>query len=127
MVAKGELLKSEEVTRIQFRRALKIARDLLMLGETMSGRDAQTARDLLSTDARYLGIALANIVHLINPSVIILGGQVAQAGELLIAPLQANLRDLCMPAAGSSARIVQGKLGSEANIVGAVTLALQDI
>lgn len=36
------------------RRALEIARDLLMLGESMSGRDAQTARDLLSTDARYL-------------------------------------------------------------------------
>jgi hypothetical protein len=36
------------------RRGLEIARDLLMLGESMSGRDAQTARDLLSTDARYL-------------------------------------------------------------------------
>ncbi len=75
----------------------------------------------------YLGIALANIVHLINPGMIILGGQVAQAGELLIVPLQARIRDLCLPAASSSVRIVQGKLGSEANIVGAVTLALQDI
>ena len=37
------------------RRALEVARDLLMLGETMSGRDAESARDLLSTDARYLG------------------------------------------------------------------------
>lgn len=36
------------------RRALEIARDLLMLGESMSGRDAETARGLLSTDARYL-------------------------------------------------------------------------
>lgn len=36
------------------RRALEIARDLLMLGESMSGRDAQGARDLLSTDARYM-------------------------------------------------------------------------
>ena len=37
------------------RRALEIARDLLTLGESMAGRDAETARDMLATDARYLG------------------------------------------------------------------------
>jgi hypothetical protein len=36
------------------RRALEIARDLLTLGESMSGRDAEAARGLLSADARYL-------------------------------------------------------------------------
>src|SRR5260370_30382540 len=75
----------------------------------------------------YLGIALANIVHLMNPGIIILGGQVAQAGELLTLPLQARLQDLCLKAACQSLRVVQGSLGSEANLVGAVTLALQDI
>jgi glucokinase len=75
----------------------------------------------------YFGIALANIVHLVNPGMIILGGPVAQAGELLIAPLQARIQKLCLPAASQSLRIVQGSLGSEANLVGAVTLALQDL
>jgi len=74
-----------------------------------------------------LGIALANIVHLINPGVIIIGGQVAQAGEQLIEPLRARVHELCLAAANSSLRIVQSSFGSEANIVGAVTLALQDI
>lgn len=36
------------------RRALEIARDLIELGEPMAGRDAQAARDLLASDARYL-------------------------------------------------------------------------
>jgi glucokinase len=85
------------------------------------------ARQVVEEVENYLGIALANIIHLINPSVIILGGQVAQAGDLLIAPLQARIHDLCLEAASKSVRIVQGKLGSEANIVGAVTLALQDL
>jgi glucokinase len=75
----------------------------------------------------YLGIALANIIHLMNPGMIILGGQVTQAGELLLEPLQERLRDLCLPVASEDVRIVLGKLGTEANIVGAVTLALQDI
>src|SRR6266567_205914 len=85
------------------------------------------AQGIIQDVHTYLGIALANIVHLINPGLIILGGQVAQAGDLLIKPLQARIHDLCLAAASSSLRLVQGSLGSEANIVGAVTLALQDI
>jgi glucokinase len=87
----------------------------------------EVAQGIVQDVHTYLGIALANIVHLINPGVIILGGQVAQAGDLLIKPLQARIHDLCLAAASSSLRIVQGSLASEANIVGAVTLALQDI
>jgi len=75
----------------------------------------------------YSAIALANIIHLINPSVIILGGQVAQAGDLLLAPLRVRVRDLCLETASKAVRVVQGKLGQEANIVGAITLALQDL
>jgi len=62
-----------------------------------------------------------------NPGIIILGGQAALAGELLIAPLQERVNNLCLPALGQSVRIVQSTHGSEANIVGAVTLALQDV
>jgi glucokinase len=76
---------------------------------------------------QYLGIALANIVHLVNPSMIILGGPVAQVGDLLVAPLQKQIEEICLPAATQNLRVVQGSLGSEANLVGAVTLALQDL
>ncbi len=85
------------------------------------------ALGIIADVCRYLGLALANIVHIINPGMIILGGQVAQAGDLLIVPLQAQIHDLCLPALGQSPMVVQGKYGSEANIVGAVTLALQDV
>jgi glucokinase len=87
----------------------------------------KVAQGIVDDVLTYLGIALANIVNLINPGVIILGGQVAQAGDLLIKPLQARVQELSLPSANSSLRIVQGTFGSEANIVGAVTLALQDI
>jgi glucokinase len=86
----------------------------------------KVAQRIVTDVQKYLGIALANIVHLINPSVIILGGQVAQVGGLLIEPLQERLDHLCL-AASRPVRIVQGTLASEANIVGAVMLALQDI
>ncbi|MFL5625580.1 MAG: ROK family protein [Ktedonobacteraceae bacterium] len=85
------------------------------------------AERIVADVSRYLGLALANIVHIINPGMIILGGQVALAGDLLIVPLQAQIHDLCLPALGQSLKVVRGKHGSEANIVGAVTLALQDV
>lgn len=85
------------------------------------------AQGIVHDVEKYLGIALANIVHIINPSMIILGGQVAQAGRLFIEPLQTRIHTICLPAASQSLRIVQGKYGIEANSVGAVTLALQDV
>lgn len=85
------------------------------------------ARSIVDNVLHHLGNALANIVHFINPGIIILGGQVAQAGDLLIQPLRERVQQLCLPAASRNLQIVQGKLGSEANIVGAVTLALQDL
>ncbi len=67
------------------------------------------------------------LMVMINPGIIILGGQVAQAGDLLIVPLQARLRDLCLPVIGQSLRVVRGKHGPDTNIAGAVTLAPQDV
>jgi glucokinase len=87
----------------------------------------RVAQHIVDEVHTYLGITLANIVHLVNPGMIILGGSVAQAGDLLVKPLRAQLERLCLPTATQSLRVVQGHLGSEANIVGAVTLALQDI
>jgi glucokinase len=85
------------------------------------------ASHLVDDVLKYLGNALANIVLLINPGMIILGGALAQAGELLINPLHARIQELCPPATSQSLRVVQGSLGSDANLIGAVTLALQDL
>ncbi|MBX5451870.1 ROK family protein [Thermogemmatispora sp.] len=87
----------------------------------------EVARCLIDEVLTYLAFALANIVHLVNPGMIILGGSVALVGEPLIAPLRERLRTLCLPAASQHLRIVQGKLGPQASLVGAVTLALQDL
>jgi glucokinase len=85
------------------------------------------AQRIVEEVQHYLGIALANIVQLLNPGMIILGGQVTSAGDMLIAPLQARIQELCLPELAQTVRVVRGSLGAEANIIGAVTLALQDI
>src|SRR5260370_28039374 len=82
----------------------------------------KVAQEIVLDVHTYLGIAVANIVHLINPGVIILGGQVAQAGELFIKTFQARGDDLCLPPANSSVHIVQGALPPNANNFGSVAL-----
>jgi glucokinase len=112
------------VSPITEARAEQITAEQVFRQASQGNKAAQHIVDDVYT---YLGIALANIVHLVNPGMIVLGGPVAQAGDLLIKPLQERLQRLCLPAAVQSLRIVRGSLGSEANIVGAVTLALQDL
>ncbi len=85
------------------------------------------AKHIVEDVCSSLAVALVNIVHVINPGLIILGGQVAAAGDLLIEPLKMRMHALALPEAMQSLRIVRGVYGSEANIVGAITLALQDI
>jgi glucokinase len=112
------------IRRVTGARAERITAEQVFLLAAEGDAIAQRIVDDVRT---YLGIALANIVHFINPGLIILGGQVAQAGDLLLQPLRERIQELCLPAARQNVQIVQGKLGSEANIVGAVTLALQDL
>lgn len=110
--------------RLTGNRAERITAEQVFRLAAEGDRVAQHIVDEVQT---YLGITLANIVHLVNPGMIILGGSVAQAGDLLVQPLRERLQRLCLPTATQSLRVVQGHLGSEANIVGAVTLALQDV
>jgi glucokinase len=112
------------IRRITGARAERITAEQVFRLAADGDKIAQNVVDQVHT---YLGNALANIIHLINPGMIILGGPVAQAGDLLITPLQTRIQKLCLPAASQSLRIVQGSLGSEANLIGAVTLALQDL
>ena len=114
----------EAIYRITGGRAERItAEQVFRLGAEGDTIASHIVNDVL----KYLGNALTNIVLLVNPGMIILGGPLAQAGELLINPLHARIQELCLPVASQSLRIVQGSLGSEANLVGAVTLALQDL
>ncbi|GHO69324.1 transcriptional regulator [Ktedonobacter sp. SOSP1-52] len=87
----------------------------------------QVAQRVVSDVHTSLGIALANIVHLVNPSMIILGGSVAQAGDLLVKPVEQQIHELCLPEVCQDLKVVQGHLGVDASLVGAVTLALQDL
>ncbi|HEY8692149.1 MAG TPA: ROK family protein, partial [Chloroflexota bacterium] len=75
--------------------------------------------------ADMLGIAVVNLIHLLSPEVVVIGGGVAQAGELLFGPVKERVRRNAMESTTRGVRIVPPGLGQDAGLVGAVTLAMR--
>jgi glucokinase-like ROK family protein len=72
-----------------------------------------------------IGIALAGIINLFNPAMIVIDGGVARAGELLLTPLRRSAETCSLPAAWKGTRILPGESGTTAIALGAVSTVLE--
>ena len=81
----------------------------------------------LAETGRYLGVALTNIVHVLAPEAIAIGGGVAGAGDFILAPARATLRDCVMDKAMASVGIVPAELGNKASFLGVTLLAFSRV
>ena len=76
----------------------------------------------------YLGQAIASFIHIFNPSIIILGGGVANSGSLLFDPVIKKIKiDVMDPIYLKNLVIVPAKLGDDAGLVGALVVARQKL
>jgi glucokinase len=105
------------------------AEELTGPGVTEAARDGdQTAVELLADVGQYLGLGLANLAAALDPGVFVIGGGVSLAGDLLLGPArEAFRRQLTGRGYRPEARIVQAALGNEAGLIGAATLALDEV
>jgi glucokinase len=87
-------------------------------------RGDMAARRVLEEVGTNLGLGVANIVCLLNPEVVVLGGGLAGIGNPLVAPLRKALRQWGQPLARRQARIVISRLGEQAGVLGAARYAL---
>ena len=79
----------------------------------------------LEQAATYLGIGLANIVTMIGPDRIVIGGGVASAGEALLDPIRAAVRARVTLVPPEQVAIVAAELGSGAGAIGAALAAVE--
>jgi glucokinase len=84
-------------------------------------------RDVLAETGHYVGVGLTNLITLYNPQVLIIGGGIAQAGELLLGPAKRAVAARAMMVPAATARIVRAKLGDDAGIVGAAVLVMRHV
>jgi glucokinase-like ROK family protein len=79
---------------------------------------------MLNERAYYLGTALANLVNLINPDMIILGGLFAAGHDLLLAPSEEAMRRRAFAGLGNAVTLRVTEFGRNVGVVGAAALAL---
>lgn len=80
---------------------------------------------IIDRAAFYLGLALAAAVNLLNPDVIIAGGGMSQAGDLILTPMQSYLRQAAVKPAVEKVKIVPAVLGEKAGAWGMLGLLSQ--
>lgn len=98
-------------------------RDLLVRADT---GDA-SARRVIADAGRHIGIAAASLCNLFDPELLVIGGELAQAGEILLAPMRHALERSALAGEFGVPEIVQGDLGDRAEVLGCLALAIQNV
>jgi len=83
------------------------------------------AREVLARAAHYLGVGLANVVTALDPEVVVVGGGVAQMGDVLLAPAFAEARRHMYPFHAQRVRLAASALGDSAGVIGGLLMASQ--
>jgi glucokinase len=83
----------------------------------------EAARDVLGLIGRRLGVGLSSLVNVFNPDVVVIGGGVVAAGELVLEPARAELLARGLPPARDHVRVVPARFGEESGMLGAALLA----
>jgi glucokinase len=87
----------------------------------------RSAHEALESAGRYLGVALANVIVLLAPERIVVGGGVAAAGDALLGPVRAEVRARVHVAPVERVEIVPGELGTCAGAIGAALWAAERV
>ena len=108
-------------------RALEEGRELTgpLVSELAAAGDP-VACDALIAIGRNLGIGLANVVNIFNPEVVVVGGGVIGAGELLLEPAREEMRRRALSPNKDVVRVVAAAHGPDAGMVGAAIMARED-
>lgn len=85
------------------------------------------ALDLVREAGREVGAVLASVVNLLNPSVIVIGGSIARAGEQLIAGVRETVYRRSIPLATQHLSIVQSRSDETAGVTGAAIMVIQAV
>lgn len=81
-------------------------------------------RRVIADAGQHLGIAIANVCNILDPQVVVIGGQLAEAGDLLLDPLREVLGRRTLPSTEGPVGVVTSQLREQAEVRGALLLAM---
>lgn len=86
----------------------------------------ESVRDAIVRAARYLGMGVANVVTILHPDLVVLGGGVARIGPLLFDTVRETVRDRVRMFPTDGVEIKPSMLGEKAGVLGGIALAMKD-
>lgn len=84
-------------------------------------------RRVIGDVGRHIGMGVASLCNLLNPSRVVLGGDLAEAGELVLGPIRESVSRYAIPSAAQRLSVVPGSLGARAEVLGALALVLSEM
>lgn len=90
-------------------------------------RAIRAAAGSSGTSAGDIGSGVANLCNLLNPSRVVLGGSLAEAGELVLGPIRDSVSRYAIPSAARQLSVLPGALGGRAEVLGALALVLSEM
>jgi glucokinase len=119
---------AREQPRSGLGRALADGRELAGPLVTELAHDGDSAAiEALRLIGSRLGVAIASYVNIFNPEVVVIGGGVIAAGELLLGPARDQVAARALPPSRDEVRIVAARFGVEAGMLGAAALAIDGL
>ena len=82
------------------------------------------AQEIIKRSGTFIGIAIAGLINLINPSTVIIGGGVAQVGDLMTGSIRQAVRERSLRASEHGVRITTAMLGRRSSLMGALVQAI---
>jgi glucokinase len=108
-----------------FGRALAAGRSITgMLATELAHDGDPIARDVVAGMGHYLGVGIGNVVNILNPEVVLVGGGVIAAGDLLLAPARQVVAERALAPSRDQVRIVPTRFGDASGMIGAAVLAM---
>jgi len=80
---------------------------------------------ILAETGKWLGLGLANLINLLNPALILLGGGAMQAGKPLWEAMEREIKERALQASRQQVRLAPAGLGPRSGLLGAIALAIQ--
>ena len=80
------------------------------------------AQRIMNETGEWVGIGLSTVINLLNPEIIIIGGGVSLAGDVLFNPIKETINKRALKIPGSFVKVVPAQLGDSAGMIGASTL-----
>ncbi|MDA0167339.1 ROK family transcriptional regulator [Solirubrobacter ginsenosidimutans] len=82
------------------------------------------ARRAVADAGEAVGIALAAVINVLNPELVVIGGELSATGDVLLEPIRAAVERRVIAPAASAVRVVTSELGERAEVTGAAALQL---